>query len=63
MKLSDDAKTKKEVLGALIAGVPMALYGAFRIGCQHGVDVTHDAIKNVCDKETFEKVDAALTKR
>lgn len=61
MKVAD-AK-KKAVLGALIAGAPMALYLTYRAGCQHGVNVTHDAIKNVCDKETFEKVNVALTKR
>ena len=58
MKVTD-AKKKALIGGSIVSGA-ILLYISYRIGCQRGVDVTHDAIKNVCDKETFDKVDAAL---
>lgn len=58
----NEAKTLAIKASYLLAGA-FLIYTAYRKGCQRGVDVTHDAIKNVCDEETFDKVDKALTRR
>ena len=54
-------KAKKLIVKAgYLLGGSFLIYNAYRVGCQRGVDVTHDVIKIVCDKETFDKVDEAL---
>lgn len=54
-------KVKKLMVKAgYLLGGSFLIYSAYRVGCQRGVDVTHDAIKNVCDEETFDKVDETL---
>ena len=44
-------------IGSILVG---AFYGTYRMGGQHGVNVTRTCIKKLCDEETFNKVDKAL---
>jgi uncharacterized protein len=54
-------KAKKLMVRAgYLLGGSFLIYSAYRVGCQRGVDVTHDAIENICDEETFNKVDETL---
>lgn len=55
----EKAKKFMVKVGCLLGG-SFLIYNAYRVGCQRGVDVTHDAIKNICDKETFDKIDETL---
>lgn len=63
MTMNKDEAKKLMVKSGYLFGGAFLIYSAYRAGCQHGVDVTHDAIKNVCDSETFDKVDKALKKQ
>lgn len=40
-----------------VVGAAFALQKTWNAGCQHGVDVVHDVLKNG-DKELYEKVDS-----
>lgn len=58
--MNKENEKKLMVKAGCLLGGSFLIYSAYRAGCQRGVDVTHDAIKNVCDKETFDKVDETL---